>query len=342
MKSLEQYWYQSDFLATLLAGFLLPLSWLYCAVAAVRRKIYQLKLKKSYAASVPVVVIGNIVAGGSGKTPLLISVCEFIKESGFKPGVVSRGYGGKVTATKQVLENDSADLVGDEPLMIYQRTKVPVVVGADRVAAVKHLLDNNQCDIVLSDDGLQHYRMQRNIEIAVVDSKRGFGNGFCLPAGPLRERVSRLDDVDLVVYNGVQDNDNDSAGAEVEACSYRLKFIDICHLSGNENASLSSFTDKTVHAVAGIGNPAGFFSQLRDNGIEVIEHAFSDHHDYKQADFSDWYNDCIMMTEKDAVKCRNLSLPDAWFVRVEADISKPLESQLISKILPLLNRQTGK
>lgn len=344
MKSLEQYWYQSDFLATLVAGFLLPLSWLYCAVAAIRRKIYQLKLKKSYAASVPVVVIGNIVAGGSGKTPLLISVCEFIKENGFKPGVVSRGYGGKVTTTKQVLENDSAALVGDEPLMIYQRTKVPVVVGADRVAAVKHLLENNQCDIVLSDDGLQHYRMQRNVEIAVVDSKRGFGNGFCLPAGPLRERVSRLDDVDLVVYNGIQDSgsDIDSAGAGAEACSYSLKFIDICHLSCNEIASLSSFTDKTVHAVAGIGNPAGFFSQLRDDGVEVIEHAFSDHHDYLQADFSGWDNDCIIMTEKDAVKCRNLSLPDAWFVRVEADISKPLESQLISKILPLLNRQTGK
>ena len=149
MKSLALYWYRSDFLASLLAGFLLPLSWLSCAVAATRRKIYLLNLKKSYAASAPVVVIGNIVVGGSGKTPLLIAICEFIKDKGFKPGVVSRGYGGKVTGIKQVLDSDPAELVGDEPLMIYQRTKAPVVVGADRVAAVHHLLENNHCDIAL-------------------------------------------------------------------------------------------------------------------------------------------------------------------------------------------------
>ncbi len=339
MKSLEKCWYQPDLLANFLVWLLLPLSWLYCAVAVVRRKIYQLKLKKSYTASVPVVVIGNIVVGGSGKTPLLIFLCEFIKKNGFKPGVVSRGYGGKVAGVKQVLENDPAELVGDEPLMICQRTKVPVVVGADRVAAVNHLLEKNQCDIVLSDDGLQHYRMKRDIEIAVIDSNRGFGNGFCLPAGPLRERVSRLNEVDIVVYNGASDEVIGDANSEsTGACSYTLKIVELCHLSRGECVALSSFTNKTVHAVAGIGNPLRFFTQLRDNGINVIEHAFSDHHAYTQADFSGWDNDCIIMTEKDAVKCRDLSLPDAWMVSVIADISKSLESQLNSKILPLLNR----
>ena len=239
MKSLAQYWYRSDFLASFLAGFLLPLSWLYCAVAVIRRKVYQLSLKKSYAAEVPVVVIGNIVVGGSGKTPLLISICEFIKDNGFKPGVVSRGYGGKVNGLKQVHDSDSAELVGDEPLMICQRTGVPVVVGADRVAAVHYLLEHNQCDVVLSDDGLQHYRMQRNVEIAVIDSNRGFGNGFCLPAGPLRERVSRLDEVDIVVYNGAAAEDD---ADRAEDCCYVLKVADVCHLNRDEGARLSSFT----------------------------------------------------------------------------------------------------
>lgn len=309
---------------------MLPLSWLYCAIAIVRRKSYQLGLKKSYAASAPLVVVGNIVVGGSGKTPLLIALCEFIKEKGFKPGVVSRGFGGTVAGIKQVLLDDAPALVGDEPLMIFQRTDVPVVVGADRVAAVNYLLENNQCDIVLSDDGLQHYRMRRDFEIAVVDSSRGLGNGFCLPAGPLRERVSRLDEVDMVVYNCVD--------GSAETCSYTLKIIDVCQLNGEQRVSLSAFAGKKIHAVAGIGHPPRFFARLREAGIELIEHAFSDHHTYTQADFSGWQDDCILMTEKDAVKCHQLSLPDTWWVSVSAIFSETLESQLASKILPLLNQ----
>ena len=334
MKSLAHYWYQSTPVANLYAWSLLPLSWLYCLIATARRKVYQLKLKKSFAADVPVVVIGNIVVGGSGKTPLLISLCEFIKEKGFKPGVVSRGYGGKVAGVKQVQQNDSAELVGDEPLMIYQNTNVPVVVGADRVAAIDYLLKNNQCDIVLSDDGLQHYRMQRDIEIAVVDAGRGFGNGFCLPAGPLRERPARLDEVDIVVYNGTVD--------DAALCTYALETLSVCPMHSDDCVALSDFSGKKVHAVAGIGHPPRFFTQLREAGIEVIEHAFSDHHAYSQADFSDWQNDIILMTEKDAVKCRQLLLPDAWVVNVSAVFSATLASQLDAKILPLLKLRTSK
>ncbi len=334
MKPLEYYWYQSGFFATLFSWLLLPLSGLYCALVFVRRKLYQLNLKKSFLANVPVVVIGNIVAGGSGKTPLLMSVCEFIKSNGFKPGVVSRGYGGDVTGVKQVQANDSARHVGDEPMMIYQRSNIPVVVGADRVAAVNYLLKNNQCDIVLSDDGLQHYRMQRNLEIAVIDSSRGFGNGFCLPAGPLREHVSRLNDVDIVVYSGKTDLTTDEAE---KAFSYTLKIVEVFHLKTGKRIPLSFFSDKCVHAVAGIGNPSRFFSQLRVNNVKVNEHIFPDHHRYTQADFSDWGSDCILMTEKDAVKCNHLLLPDTWVVSVTAELSKLLEQQLDSKILPLLH-----
>ncbi len=330
MKSLEKYWYRSGFLANLFVLFLTPFSLLFCFVTAVRRKAYKLNIKKSYVAKKPLVVIGNIVVGGSGKTPLLISICEFIVKNGGSPGVVSRGYGGKVSGLKQVQENDSAELVGDEPLMIYQRTGVPVVVGADRVAAVNFLLQNTQCDIVLSDDGLQHYRMQRNLEIAVVDSSRLFGNGFCLPAGPLREPVSRLKDVDLLVYNGKHNTD----------CYFSLTFVEINHLSRDEGMPLSSLLDKTVHAIAGIGNPSRFFTQLREHGAKVTEHAFSDHHVFTEADFSGWQNDCIIMTEKDAVKCCDMALPDAWVIRVAAELSKALESQLATEILPLLPRNS--
>ncbi len=332
MRSLEYYWYQSNVSAILLVGLLLPLSGLYCLVTSVRRKLYQLNIKKSFATKVPVVVVGNIVAGGSGKTPLLISLCEYVSEKDFKPGVVSRGYGGNITGIKQVVSSDRAQQVGDEPLMIFQRTNVPVVVGADRVSAIKYLLANNQCDIVFSDDGLQHYRMKRDVEIAVVDATRKFGNGFCLPAGPLRERVSRLKEVDLVVYNGSDISDPDD-------CSYTLQITDLKQLDGKNSRDLSSFAKKTsIHAVAGIGYPARFFKQLSENGLNIIEHAFADHHQYQQHDFSGWQSDCIIMTEKDAVKCRHLTLPDAWVVIVNAEFSGKLEAQLNTTLLPLLHQ----
>ncbi|MCG6937828.1 MAG: tetraacyldisaccharide 4'-kinase [Gammaproteobacteria bacterium] len=331
MKSLLQLWYQPNVLVWLL----LPLSWLYCFISVMRRKLYQLNIKKSYSSQVPVVVVGNIVAGGSGKTPLLIGLCEYLRNKGFKPGVVSRGYGGSVSGVKQVTETDSADVVGDEPLMIFRKTNVPVVVAADRVAAVNYLLEHNHCDVVLSDDGLQHYRMKRDFEIAVVDSARRFGNNFCLPAGPLRERVSRLNEVDMVVYNG---RESITSGQ----CYYLLEIAGVNKLAG-ENSSqlssqLSSFCGKPVHAVAGIGHPQRFFEQLRQNGLEVIEHAYADHHEYRQHDFSGWNNECIIMTEKDAVKCRHLSLADAWVVSVKAVFSDALEARLSTELLPLLKR----
>lgn len=327
MKSLQHYWYKSSALVWLL----LPVSWLYCLIVFIRRKLYQLNIKRSYGCNVPLIVIGNIVVGGSGKTPLLISLCEYLKERGFKPGVVSRGYGGNFTGIKQVYHTDTAELVGDEPLMIHRQTSVPVVVGADRVAAAQYLVNNNQCDVVLSDDGLQHYRMQRDFEIAVVDSDRRYGNGFCLPAGPLRERRSRIKDVNMLIYNGDTD-------VKPNECSYLLETAGLQKLSGDENRPISSFVGKSVHAVAGIGHPQRFFNQLQKSSVTVIEHAYPDHYTYSQDDFDGWSEECIIMTEKDAVKCRHLSLSDAWVLNVKAVFSAELESSLSSDLLPLLNK----
>ncbi|MDT8281475.1 MAG: tetraacyldisaccharide 4'-kinase [Gammaproteobacteria bacterium] len=339
MRSLANYWYQPSVITWLILPLLLPLSWLYCVVSMIRRKLYQSNIIKSYAAAAPLVVVGNIVAGGSGKTPLLISLCEYIKANGYKPGVVSRGYGGNVTGVHQLTDSDAAAQVGDEPLMIQQRTQVPVVIGADRVAAVDYLLENNRCDIVLSDDGLQHYRMRRDLEIAVVDASRLFGNGFCLPAGPLREKVSRLQEVDLLVYNQVATN-SEAVKSNAETCSYALKFSEFIHLSKGDRFAPEHFAGRSVHAVAGIGNPGRFFMQLRENEVEVTEHAFADHHAYQQSDFSGWQDACIIMTEKDAVKCRHLALPDAWLVRVDVAMSEGLMTQLAAKVLPLIKRSS--
>ena len=326
MKSLDKYWYDSNSVSLLLR----PVSWLYCFIVRFRKILYSLNIKKSFFTDKPVVVVGNISVGGSGKTPLLIALCDYLQSKGFNPGIVSRGYGGTLTGVKQVMHDTPASLVGDEPLMIYQKTLLPVVVGADRVAAVEFLLNNNQCDIVLSDDGLQHYRMKRALEICVVDSLRLHGNGYCLPAGPLREPQSRLENVDIVVYSGVSD------AANSQQNSYSLDFVNLRSLNGDEQRPVSSLMGKTVHAIAGIGNPSRFFQQLRDNGLTVTEHAFSDHHKYKKSDFSEWGNSCIIMTEKDAVKCRGLSLNDAWFVEVKANFSVSLKKQLDEKLLPLL------
>jgi len=331
MSSLESYWYRPNRIVWLL----LPLSWLYCLVAIIRRKLYQLNIKKSYAARAPVVVIGNIVAGGSGKTPLLIALCEFVQARGYKAGVVSRGYGGTFTGVKQVAETDDAALVGDEPLMVHQRTGVPVVVGADRVAAISYLLANNECDIVFSDDGLQHYRMRRDLELAVVDVERRFGNGFCIPAGPLRERISRLNEVDLIIYSG-NTGSSDGKEAGTEECSYQLKITKIQRLNSKECRDISDFSGNEVHAVAGIGNPSRFFRQLENQGLSVRSHAFSDHHRYRQKDFSGWTEECIIMTEKDSVKCRNLPLTDAWVVTVNSELSTGLKARLEDILLPLL------
>jgi len=326
MKRLDHYWYSQN----PVAWVLLPLSWLFCAVSILRRFIYVNGLLPTHAMPVPVIIVGNISVGGTGKTPLLIALCEYLTRQGLKPGVVSRGYGATMNGEHPVAVSDDAAACGDEPVLIRQRTACPVIIGSDRVAAAKKLLAENDCDVILSDDGMQHYRLKRDIEIAVVDTLRKFGNGFCLPAGPLREPVSRLCKVNMLVHHGKSD----------DKYHFSLEFGEADNLLTGEKRKLEWFTTGIVHAVAGIGHPERFFSQLRARGVEVIEHAFPDHHVYTSGDFDYADNSPILMTEKDAVKCKRLqpvmksgdTMENIWAVPVSAKISDQLGFDLIELI----------
>jgi tetraacyldisaccharide 4'-kinase len=328
MKNLDQYWYSANPVAWLL----LPLSGLFCIVAVLRRFLYLKGFMARHAVPVPVIIVGNISVGGTGKTPLLIGLCDYLSRHGLKPGVVSRGYGADVNGTYSVSASDSAERCGDEPLLIRQRTGCPVIIGKDRVAAAKKLLAENECNLILSDDGLQHYRLRRNIEIAVVDAERRFGNGFCLPAGPLREPVSRLASVDMVVYHGDTDDDY----------HFYLEFGQAINLVSAETRYPDSFAIEPVHAVAGIGYPQRFFNQLRSLGLELIEHAFPDHHQFTASDIDFADGLPILMTEKDAVKFSSQSvskfgdlLKNAWSLPVTEQLSDRLGPDLL-----LLTEQT--
>ena len=329
MKRLDAYWYSQNPVAWLL----LPVALFYCVLAFFRRWLYQTGLLKSIRISVPLVVVGNITVGGTGKTPLLIALCDLLKKQGIKPGIVSRGYGGNFTGERLLESSDTPAIVGDEPFLIAKRTQCPVAIGKDRVAAAELLLKHHACDVVLSDDGLQHYRMQRDIEIAVVDVVRQFGNDFCLPAGPLREPASRLRNVDIVVYHG----------QTVHEDSFILEFSDAVNVSTGETRAVSSFNDLPVHAIAGIGHPERFFEQLERAGLTLITHAFPDHHVYKESDLdfeskstlaSGGANDkkALFMTEKDAVKCSAFAADNNWTVPVTAKLSNHLISGFLNKV----------
>ena len=326
MKRLDHYWYSQN----PVAWVLLPLSLLFCAVSLVRRFTYIKGLLPSYAMPVPVIIVGNISVGGTGKTPLLIALCEYLIGQGYKPGVISRGYGAGISGEYSVAANDDAAACGDEPLLIKQRTGCPVIIGRDRVAAAKKLLAENDCDVILSDDGMQHYRLKRDIEIAVVDTLRKSGNGYCLPAGPLREPESRLQKVNMVVDHGKSDH----------KYHFSLEFGAAINLVTAEQRDMESFTAGKAHAVAGIGHPQRFFRQLKALGVEVTEHAFPDHHAYTSSDIDYADNLPILMTEKDAVKCRHLQSVNTvggtneniWAVPVNAKLSDQLGIDLIELI----------
>jgi tetraacyldisaccharide 4'-kinase len=290
--------------------WLLPLSLSYGAVAGARRYLYAHRLRRSTRIAAPVVVVGNLSVGGTGKTPLVCWLVARLKELGFTPGVVTRGYGGSAESVRLVDATADPNVVGDEPLLLVRRTGAPVAIGRDRPAA-SQLLVNAGCDVVVSDDGLQHYALARDCEIVVVDGDRRFGNGWLLPAGPLRESRSRLGRVDAVVVNGGR--------ALLEgALSMRLEAQDALKVSGGAAKALREFAGLSVHAVAGIGNPERFFNMLRAYGIEVVGHPLPDHARLQAADISFPDGRPVLMTEKDAVKCAAFTGPQHWYVPVTA------------------------
>lgn len=277
-----------------------------------------------------IVVVGNLTVGGSGKTPLVVRLCRLLRETGWKAGVISRGYGSEEKGLRLVGPGSDPSVVGDEPLLISRQAGVPVVVSPDRCAAARALLKRG-AQVILSDDGLQHYRLPRQIEICVVDGNRGLGNGRLLPAGPLREGPDRLRSVDWVVVNGETDPLPPELGLEVTHMT--LHGGQLQALDGEQTWRLAQFGGCRVHAVAGIGNPDRFFELLRHARIKPIEHPFPDHHAYRRSDFDRMSGELpILMTEKDAVKCRGLGLRNAWYLAVEAHLPPEWEDDFLRRV----------
>lgn len=320
---------------------LLPLSWLFRGIAAARRFLYRLGVLRSISLPVPVVVVGNLTVGGSGKTPLVLWLVERLREGGWRPGVISRGYGGSVAAVSPVTPASDAAVVGDEPLLLARRSGVPVFVGRDRVAAGKALLAAHpECNVVVSDDGLQHYRLARTAEIVVFDG-RGAGNGRLLPTGPLREPLSRLARASAVVWNGAIGELGEGDG-RIPRFAMRLVGQRFVALGDRQRTcAIADLRGRPLHAVAGIGDPSRFFAQLAALGLEFSAHPFPDHHVYRAEDFPFAHDDVFLMTEKDAVKCVGLSLPEAWVLPIDACIDNaPDGRSLLDTILEKLNGRT--
>jgi tetraacyldisaccharide 4'-kinase len=305
-----------------LGSLLWPLSVVFTAIAKTRRWLYQNGWLKPHRLPVPVVIVGNITVGGTGKTPLVVYVVGLLKQAGFKPGVVSRGYGGKAAHWPQTVTANSTPIeVGDEAILLAKHCACPITVGPKRVEAAQGLLARYGCDVIVSDDGLQHYKLARDVEIAVVDGARRFGNGFCLPGGPLREPLSRLQTVDMVVVNG------DTAGTDEFAM--QLTAAHAINLKTNELRPLANFANQPCHAIAGIGNPGRFFAMLAKMGIPCTPHAFPDHHPYQANEICFDDTKPVLMTEKDAVKCQSFADSRHWFVPVKAELAASFAGRLL-------------
>lgn len=305
---------------------LLPFSCVFYLITALRRKLYQWGVLSSKKFPVPIIVVGNITVGGTGKTPTVIALCHYLQLLGYYPGVVSRGYKGQAKQYPMTVSKAlSPKECGDEPWLIHQKTNCPVVVDPKRVRAVRHLLREERCDVIISDDGLQHYALQRDIEIALINGKTGLGNGYLLPAGPLREPSSRLETVDFVLHKNPQAD---------ETYGVVVRLDSLYQLRSNEKQSVADWCGKRVHAVAGISFPQQFFDQLTALGLKVTPHAFPDHHAFEVSDFDFESDDPVIMTEKDAIKCQSFA-KENWYALA---ISVRLPSLMLEELKARLAR----
>lgn len=324
MHPFEKHWQRFTWVSLLLT----PLSVLFAGVSGLRRAAYRSGVLRRHRLPVVVVVVGNISAGGTGKTPTTLWLAQALRDRGHKPGIVSRGYGGSARLMEVDEDSDPA-IVGDEPALLASRAACPLVIGRDRVAAARLLLANHPAvDVILSDDGLQHYRLMRDVEIAVIDGARGIGNGWLLPSGPLRESASRLHAVDAIVMNGKMPQ-----FGSVPEFSMSLHGSLLRNLRDPASTRpIASFADTPSHALAGIGNPQRFFEQLRRQGLSINTHAFADHHPYAASDLEFGDDLPVIMTEKDAIKCRSFARDNWWMLPVEAQIDPGLADLVNQKI----------
>lgn len=323
---LERHWQH----VTIVSALLYPLSVVFRAVVALRRFGYARSWLRTVKIGVPVVIVGNVTIGGTGKTPLVLWLTEFLSQQGFRPGIVSRGYGAAERDATAVTPGSDPARVGDEPVLLAQRSGCPVWIGRDRVAAASGLLHANaRCDVIVSDDGLQHYRLARDVELAVIDGSRALGNGLMLPAGPLREPASRLREMDAIVINGGPR----AADPTRRAVSSKLEGRIFRNLMNPQHAvSAEFFQRRHVHAVAGIGNPARFFEHLQGLGLDFEAHPFPDHHSFTAGDLEFANCDAIVMTEKDAVKCGSFANETQWALRVDAAPDAALGELILRKL----------
>ena len=323
---LPERWYDAP------AGpsWLAPLGWLYGALIAARRRAYAAGLIGSARAGCPVIIVGNLTVGGTGKTPLTLWLAGQLQARGYSVGILSRGYGRSDGAVRVVQPDSPWREVGDEPLLLARRSGCTTVVAADRLAGARRLCTLG-ARVILCDDGLQHLALARDCEIVVIDGARGFGNGRMLPAGPLREPAARVALADLAVVNGAPGHPSLKGGA-------RLLRMDLIPgeaqalQPGSPPRPLASFRASAVHAVAGIGNPARFFAELRAQGLNLIEHAFPDHHPLSAADLDFGDERAVLMTEKDAVKCTAFAQARHWFVPVEARFSDTDAREFLTRV----------
>lgn len=327
-ESLQASWY----------GDRKPFSWLapftkyYVHRVQQKRAAYLSGKKISYKAPVPVIVVGNITVGGTGKTPMILWMINFLQAKGIKVAVVSRGYGAKPPYFPwRVLPEQTAKVAGDEPLLIVKRSGVPLVIDPNRSQAIQKLCCEDKPDIILSDDGLQHYAMARDLELVMIDNKRQIGNGYCLPMGPLREPIERLKTVDAVIYNGAEQD-------PIAGFAMQLKPLELVNLVTGEKQPLTYFIGgQTINAVAGIGNPQRFFNTLQQElGWQVLPHPFADHAIYSKATLTFANTYPVVMTEKDAVKCQAFAEPTWWYLKVETSPSSAFVEWFAQKITELI------
>ncbi|HET7921600.1 MAG TPA: tetraacyldisaccharide 4'-kinase [Gammaproteobacteria bacterium] len=315
---------------------LTPLSVLFAILSGLRRSLYRTGILLPGALPVPVIVVGNISVGGSGKTPFTIWLAQSLREAGYHPGILTRGYGGKArTWPREVTADSTAQDVGDEAVLLARRTGVPVVAGPDRLAAAQLLIDRHPINVIVSDDGLQHYRLPRRVEIIMLDGQRGLGNRWCLPAGPLREPARRLRRCDFTVLKG---GDSRPAGVPDAALNMQLALTGAVSLADGRVRDIGDFAAEPVHAVAGIADPTQFFAALVAQGLEVDGRALPDHAQPRPQDWRFGDAQAVLMTEKDAVKCKGMPLENHWYVTAEARFDPDVKQRLLAGIIARLSR----